>query len=63
MKLKIYFLIIAILVFSVPWLFTSKAELNVLGLPLWAAFSFIASFIFAVAVAYVIGKYWDKLSE
>lgn len=63
MKKKVYMLIAALLVLSVPWLFMDWSETSLLGLPLWAAYSLIYMACFAVIMVILIEKFWTDFSE
>ena len=49
------------LVFTVPWFFLPGERLPavVLGFPTWALYSVVASALYAVFIAYCLGRHWD----
>ncbi len=49
------------LLFTVPWFFLPGEQLPpvVLGFPTWALYAVVASFFYAVFIAFCLGRYWD----
>jgi len=43
----------------VPWFFTDFDSRMILGFPLWALYSISTTFIYAVIIAVMLGRYWD----
>jgi hypothetical protein len=61
-KKNIYIIVILFLFLSVPWFFFDINPGKYFGLPDWGFYSFVLSILFAITVAILISKYWDKLS-
>ena len=62
MKLLVLFIIpFAMLVASVPWLYTHPSDSHILGFPSWALYSIVVAKIYAIVIAVFLKRYW-KLS-
>ena len=54
----------ALLLFlAVPWFFTESSQSQFLGLPLWAVSILLFSVLYALFVAFCLGRYWNELEE
>ena len=55
----LYILTILALALTVPWFFSGDSDKRILGFPVWAAWAVGASALYAVLIAFLIGRYWD----
>jgi ascorbate-specific PTS system EIIC-type component UlaA len=61
---KIWSVVLFFILLSVPWWFTSsESTKSIAGFPDWVVYSFVVTLLFAIAVAWIISKHWNKLSE
>lgn len=44
---------------TVPWFFDSPEQPAIVGFPTWAAYVLVATFFYAVLIAWCLGRYWD----
>ena len=59
--IKTLLLSMALLALCVPWWFAGSDSGPILfGLPGWALFALGATFLYAIAVCYLLGTEWDK---
>lgn len=61
-KLRLYAILAAILLATVPWFFTRSVTAHILGFPPWAFYSICMTIVYAIVVAFFVGRYWP-LSE
>ncbi len=61
-RAKIYCITILILIASVPWFFFEGGAEHFLGLPAWALYSLAVTILYAVAVAFVLQRFWPLLA-
>lgn len=59
----VYTVIVLALLATVPWLFVGSDTGPLLGLPVWAAYTLIATVLFACLVAWCLGRFWDLSAE
>ena len=57
-KIALYFFSIFLLLFTVPWFYSSINMQSVFGFPIWAFYSLVATFIYAIIIALFLHKYW-----
>ncbi|MEM7384962.1 MAG: hypothetical protein AAF514_08450 [Verrucomicrobiota bacterium] len=50
---------LALLFLTVPWFFTEEEPSLILGYPVWAAWAIGSSLVYACAIAFFLGKYWN----
>ena len=62
-RVKLYCLLTACLVVTVPWFFTKYQTQQILGFPPWAFYSFCMTVLYAVIVALCLHRYWSVLAE
>ena len=58
-RVAVFGLPMLVLAMGVPWFFVGQSEGRVLGLPLWAAYAVAADLVFAVVLAFMIGRFWN----
>ncbi|MBU1099482.1 MAG: hypothetical protein KKA84_03680 [Bacteroidetes bacterium] len=62
-KSRIYIVISLLLFLSVPWFFTDPIPTEIYGLPSWGFYSLSVTILFAIVTAFLINRYWEKLSD
>ncbi len=50
--------IATLLILTVPWWFTESSDSQIMGMPVWAAYSLGMSVIFALVVALLLKCFW-----
>jgi hypothetical protein len=61
-RTRVFLSTILILIASVPWFFSEGSEDHYLGLPVWALYSLVVTFVYAVTVALILQRYWPMLA-
>ncbi len=61
--LKLFIIPVAILVASVPWLFTRASDTVILGFPAWAFYSLVVTQIYAIVIAVFLKRYWQLSAD
>ncbi len=61
-KLKLYLISAFFLVATVPWFFTELRTNHILGFPPWAFYSFCATILYAIVIAFLLQRYWSVLA-
>ena len=46
---------------TVPWFFRSPG-IGFLGLPPWALYSLVATVLYAIIIAFLIGRFWSDMA-
>ena len=57
---KIYILQFCVLFITVPWFYKSSNLDSIYGFPVWAFYSILFTFIYAVIIFYILSKYWPN---
>ncbi len=57
-RTRLWLLIAALLVSTVPWWFVGRTDTRILGMPAWAAYSLAMSILFALVMALLLPRYW-----
>jgi len=53
--------LVGLLLFSIPWYWPENSiHPFILGLPIWAFVSLLFSFLFAIATAWAIHRFWKE---
>lgn len=47
----------------VPWWFSGYTASGFWGIPSWALYSIIATVVYAMILAWMLGRYWDEQAE
>ena len=55
----LYSLAVILNVLTVPWLFVSDNIHTIGGFPLWALYSIVSTFIYAIIISYFLRNYWS----
>jgi len=53
----------ALLLLSVPWLFTGTSDTMIMGFPTWAFYNIAVTFVYALFLIFLLGTMWDKMEE
>jgi hypothetical protein len=48
---------------TVPWFFTDFSADVVIGFPVWAVYSIVATVLYAVLIAYLLGRFWTSIAD
>jgi len=62
-KSHLFIFSIFILFLSVPWIFYKPSAMVLFGMPIWAVYSLVITFLYAGIIFYFIGKYWQISAE
>ena len=60
---KLYLSSFLLIILSVPWFYIDNNSNIFGGFPAWAFYSLTVTLIYAILVAYMLGKYWSISSE
>ena len=55
---KLYILNFLLLFLTVPWFFYNDSTAMIIGVPNWAFYSLLVTFLYAVIIYVLIRKYW-----
>ena len=58
-RTRLYLLLTFFLAATVPWFFTKSHATQIYGFPPWAFYSFCATILYAVIVAFCLRRYWS----
>lgn len=47
----------------VPWWFSGYTAAGFWGIPSWALYSILATVVYAIIIAWLLGRYWDEQEE
>ncbi|MGR3220620.1 MAG: hypothetical protein ACUZ8H_12515 [Candidatus Anammoxibacter sp.] len=54
-----YIILTASLLATIPWFFTKFRPVHILGFPPWAFYSICLTVVYAIIVAFFVGRYWS----
>lgn len=57
-RFRLWLVIAVLLIFTVPWWFTESSDSQMMGMPVWAAYSLGMSVLFAVAMVLLLKYFW-----
>ena len=58
-RIKLYGINIFLLIMTVPWFIINTKMQSIYGFPLWALYTLLATFIYAISIFYFLHKYWS----
>jgi len=62
-RLYVALISLTALVLTVPWFFTDFSTEILMGFPIWAVYSLVATVLYAVLIAYLLGRSWDSVTN
>ncbi|MGR3179216.1 MAG: hypothetical protein ACUZ8E_14280 [Candidatus Anammoxibacter sp.] len=54
-----YIILTVSLLATIPWFFTEFRAVHIFGFPPWAFYSLCLTIVYAIVVAFFVGRYWS----